>query len=142
MRDAVVQHPAAGLEHLGDALRVRVDLPDAHMFDHADARDGIEALLAQVAVVHHADLDAAAYARLLRALARELRLWLRQRDAPDRRPVLPHGVDREASPAAADVEHAHAGFELELPADELELGPLGVLERLRSLLPQRAAVGH
>src|SRR5436190_7531469 len=51
-------------------------------------------------------------------------------------------MDGEASPAAADVEHAHSRLELELAADELELRSLRVLERLRSLLEQGAAVGH
>jgi hypothetical protein len=56
--------------------------------------------------------------------------------------VLERGMDRQASPAAADVEQPHSGLELELLADQLELRPLGVLERRRSLLEQRAAVGH
>ena len=34
------------------------------------------------------------------------------------------------------------GLELELAADQLELGALGVLQRLGALLEQRAAVGH
>ena len=66
----------------------------------------------------------------------------REGDAPDRRAVLARGVDRQASPAAPDVEHAHPGLQLELAADQLELGALGVLQRLDALLEQRAAVGH
>ena len=56
--------------------------------------------------------------------------------------MLARGVNRQASPTAADVEHPLAGLQLELAADQLELGALGVLERRRSGLEQRAAVGH
>ena len=56
--------------------------------------------------------------------------------------MLARGVDRQASPAAADVEHALAGLQLELAADQLELGALGLLQGLRPRLEQRAAVGH
>ena len=45
--------------------------------------------------------------------------------------MAPGGVDREAAPAAADVEHPLARLQAELRADELELGLLGLLERRR-----------
>ena len=43
-RDAVVQHPATRLQDLGDPLGVLVDLREAHVLDHADAGNGVEAL--------------------------------------------------------------------------------------------------
>ena len=49
---------------------------------------------------------------------------------------------REAPPAAADVEHALAGRERELRADQLELLLLRLLERRRAAREERAAVGH
>ena len=49
---------------------------------------------------------------------------------------------REASPAAADVEHALAGLQRELGADQLELLLLRLLERRRAAREQRAAVRH
>ena len=52
------------------------------------------------------------------------------------------GVDHEAAPAAADVEHALSLAQAELLADQLELGLLGLLERRRPARPVRAAVGH
>ena len=57
-------------------------------------------------------------------------------------PVVVRGVDREAAPAAADVEHALAGGECELARDHVELGRLRLLERARAAREDRAAVGH
>jgi hypothetical protein len=51
-------------------------------------------------------------------------------------------VQREAAPAATDVEDAVALLQPELGADELELGLLGFLERGRAAREDRAAVGH
>ena len=51
-------------------------------------------------------------------------------------------VHREAAPAAADVEHAHARLQPELGADQLELGLLRLLERRRAAREDRARVGH
>ena len=51
-------------------------------------------------------------------------------------------MDREAAPAAADVEHALALLQRELAADQRELGLLGLLERRRAALEVGAAVGH
>ena len=57
-------------------------------------------------------------------------------------PWLAGGVDREAAPAAADVEHPLARLQSQLRAHELELGLLGLLERLRPSREDRAAVGQ
>ena len=52
------------------------------------------------------------------------------------------GVDGEAAPPAADVEHPLALLEGQLGADEPQLGLLGLLEGLRAALEVGAAVGH
>ena len=52
------------------------------------------------------------------------------------------GVDREAAPAGADVEHALAALEPELLADQLVLGLLRLLQRRRAAREDRARVGH
>ncbi len=140
--DAVIEHPPARLEHAGDPSRVLVDLPFANVLDHADAGHRVEPLLAQVAVVHHLELDPIADPGLAGPLGRQLGLRLRKGDPQRRCAVLPGGVDSEAPPATADVEHPHSRLELQLAADQLELRALGVLERVRSVLEQRAAVGH
>ncbi len=54
-------------------------------------------------------------------LASEGELVLRQGDTHDRAAVALRGVRGETTPAAADVEHPHAGLETELAADEVEL---------------------
>src|SRR5271168_2183909 len=51
-------------------------------------------------------------------------------------------VDREATPAATDVQHPHSGFQFELAGNQLELRARGLLERLRPPGEDRAAVGH
>ena len=56
--------------------------------------------------------------------------------------MLARGMQREATPTAADVEHALPRGERELLANELELGPLRLPERLRPPGPNRARVGH
>jgi hypothetical protein len=51
-------------------------------------------------------------------------------------------MDRERAPAAADVEQPLARLQAELRADELELGLLRLLERLRAARPDGARVRH
>jgi hypothetical protein len=80
--------------------------------------------------------------RISRALAGARCLRLRQRDAGHAHPVVLRRVDGEAAPAAADVEQPLALFEGELRADELELRPLRLLQRLGAARPDRARVGH
>jgi hypothetical protein len=112
------------------------------VLDHADARDRVERLAGQLAVVGEADLDALVEPGLRHASACELGLRGRQRRAHHLHAVARGGVDREAAPAAAHVEHAHAAAQAELLADELELRLLGGLERVGAAREERAAVGH
>ncbi len=123
-------------------LRVLVDLDRADVLDHADAGDLVERLAGQLAVVHDADVDAVADARLLRPLARERGLRLGQRDPGDRDAVLARRVDRQRAPAAADVEHPLALLQRQLGADQVELGLLRRLEARPVAREERAAVGH
>ena len=74
--------------------------------------------------------------------ARQRGLRLGERDPGHVHAVLARGVQRERAPAAADVEHALAGLQRELRADEVELGALGLLERRRAARPDRARVRH
>jgi len=89
------------------------------VLDHADARDRIERLISELAVVGDANLDPVLEARVGDHLTSEPGLRARQRHADDVSAVALGCVDREASPAAADVEHALTGFELELSAHQL-----------------------
>ena len=117
-------------------------LTDADVLDHADRGDRVERLARDLAVVHDADVDLVGHARRGGALARELRLRLAQRDPGDVHAVLARGVQRERAPAAADVEHPLARLQRELRADEVELGPLRLLQRRRAARPDRARVRH
>jgi len=109
---------------------------------HADARDRIERAVRQLAVVGHTDLDPLGQTGLRDALAGQLGLPRRERHAGDGHPVVACRMDREAAPATADVEHAHARSQRELARHELELRALGLLESLRAAREDRAAVGH
>src|SRR5204862_7760607 len=56
--------------------------------------------------------------------------------------VVPGGPHGEAAPAAADVEQRLAGGETELPADEVELAGLGLLELAVGIAIVGAGVDH
>src|SRR5262249_8699608 len=60
----------------------------------------------------------------------------------DARAVSRGRVDREGPPARADLEETVARDELELAADRVALGELGLLERGAGMLEERARVGQ
>ena len=140
--DPVVEYPAVGLQYPLDLAAVLVDLGLADVLDHPDARDGVEAVIGEVAIVGYPDLDQVADPGFPRPLGGELGLRRRKGDPERRDAVLAGGVDHEAAPAAADVEHPLAGLELQFPTDQLELRLLRFLQGLGPLLEQGAAVGH
>ena len=127
------EQPVAGGEE-GWVLRV------ADRLEHLDRGD-LRELSLERAVVLEADLDAVGEAGRRDALAGELELLLGERDAGDPRPVLAGRHQREAAPAAADLEHVVAGAQAQLVADRAQLPLLCLLERV-ALLPERAGVGH
>jgi hypothetical protein len=52
-----------------------------------------------------------------------------------------------AAPATADVEHAHAGLQIQLAGNEIQLGFLGLVQGLRPPIPigtaiDQAAIQH
>src|SRR5438093_11401141 len=73
-RDPVVQQSPAGLEQARELRRIKVDLAGADVLDHSDARDRVEALGSELAVVHDADLDTLSEPGFGDALACKLRL--------------------------------------------------------------------
>ena len=87
---------------------------------------------AQVAVVHDPDLDPVGDAGLLGPLPRFLGLRRGEGDADDAGPVPGRRPEREAAPAAADVEDPLALLQRQLAGDGLELLLLGLLQGLRS----------
>src|SRR5438876_3404489 len=128
----------AGPQHHGELPSVSVDVRAADVLGHADRGDRIEPLTGEVAVVGDADVDPVGQSGRRRPLPRERGLPLGQRDAGDVGAVLARGVQREAAPPAADIEHALAGAQAELRAHELELCALRLLERLRAAREDRA----
>ncbi len=103
-RDAVVEQAPARPEQAGESAGVGVDVGRAHVLDHADARDRVEALAGELSVVHDAYVDVLGETGLPDPPARHERLRARQRDAGDADPMPARGVDGEAAPATADVE--------------------------------------
>jgi len=69
-----LSRPAAGLQQAGELGGVEVDLIGAHVLDHADRRDRVEALTAELAVVDDADLHAIGETCLGHTPARQLGL--------------------------------------------------------------------
>src|SRR4051794_36826924 len=137
----MVQDAATAGDQRAQLRRVLVDPLLADVLDHADARDRIEPLTTDLAVVLDPDVDLVANAGSVRTLPRDLRLRLRQRDAGDVDVVLLRGMHDPAAPATADVEHALAWLQVELRADQVELCLLRLFEGRRTPGEDRAAVG-
>ena len=129
-RDAVVEEQPARPQQPAHRVDVGVELRAADVLVHADARDLVERLLVELAVVEHAHLDAVGQPGLRDAPARELRLRLRQRHAERSHAVVRRRVQDERAPAAADVEQPLARAQAQLAADQLELALLRGLERI------------
>ena len=84
-----------------------------------------------VAIVHQLELDPVGDARLRGALLAEVDLVGRERDAEHVDVVMAVEIQREPAPAAADVEHLHAGLQVQLGGDVRLLVELGLLEAVR-----------
>ena len=139
----MVEQPAAGPEQLVQPASVDVDLLDAHVLDHPDAGDRVERAVGHLAVVGDADLDAVGHAGLARPLGRQLRLIARTSVIPTARTPwrvaawitkLPHPQPTSSTRSPSRRR--------ELLADQLDLGLLGLLQRLAPRPKVRAAVGH
>ena len=128
--DAVVQQDAAGLQQLAQVGEVGRQLRRADVLDHPDARDLVVGAVVGVPVVGEPDLDVVLEPRLAHARAREFGLRRRDRHADGADAVVGGGVDDERAPAAADVEQALAGLQVQLAADDVELAGLRGVERL------------
>ena len=113
----------------------------ADVLEHADARDAVE-LAFDVAIILQTDLDLVFEAGVLHALRREIELVLRQRDAHAPRAELLRRAHHERAPAAADVEQALAGLQLDLGEDVVDLLDLRGGEIFVAVLEVRARVDH
>ena len=98
------------------------------MLEHADRTDRVEGAVADIAIVGKADVDPVGEPSFRHSLAGELCLARRDGDSDVVDAVALHCVEKQAAPAAADVEQAHALSKAELLADELVLRSLSLLE--------------
>ena len=105
------------------------------MLEHAD-RDDVVELAVDLAVVLQPELDPVGEPGGLGAGGRDPELLLAERDAGDPGAADAREIEREAAPAAADVEHAGAGADQQLRREQPLLGELGLGEAdLRPLEP-------
>jgi hypothetical protein len=91
-----------------------------------------------IAVVDQFEPDLVRDAGLRGALLGEPDLIGSERNAEHLAAEMAVEVEREAAPAAADVEHPHAGFQPQLGRDQRLLVDLGALKRVRRVL----VIGH
>ena len=112
------------------------------MLHHLEARDAVELLVRNLAVVTAEDPDAVLDAPVLRSLLAERGLILR--DGDTRRPgaEVARRVAHQRAPAAPDVEHPMPGFELELLAHQIHLVVLSLFEALVRVLEKAGRVDH
>ncbi len=99
------------------------------MLEHSDRHNAVE-MSADVAIIGELESRGASLAALHRSLLCALELFLGQRDAGHARPGDLGKVERQAAPAAADVEHRAARRNAKLCGEMALLGELRVVERL------------
>src|SRR5882762_1564044 len=120
-RDAVIHDEPARGQQRADFREISLEMAQAHMLEHADARDLVEDALARnIAVVLQAHLAAALEPLLQDPLRGEFVLVPAERDA--RRPgaILLGCSQNERDPATADIQEPFARLELELVEDVIE----------------------
>src|ERR1017187_3291677 len=106
------------------------------MLHESNGNDGIVAA-GRFAVVVQSDVDR----QLRMALLGPGPLLARDRVADDAGPVVLGGECREAAPAAAKVEDAHAWSRADLATYQIELGRLGSVQVVRAF-PVGAGIDH
>ena len=111
----------------------------ADVLEHAD-RDERVVRARQIAVVVLDELDLAVEAELLGPRARVRDLLLRDVEAAHAHAVVLRHEQREAAPAAAGLDDALAGLQLQLAADVMHLRLLRLLDRHRGIREVRAGV--
>src|SRR6267378_4952357 len=104
-RDAVIHDQPALGEQRADFGEIGLEMAQAHMLEHADARDPVENALARnIAVVLQAHLAAALEPFLPNPLRGEFILVPAERDARRAGAVFLGRAQNQRAPAAADVQ--------------------------------------
>ena len=132
--DGMQQHKAIGAEQVRGMGKIFVIVLWPDMFEHAH-RDNLVKAAGEIAIVHQRKFNGQAGA----ALPGQGQLLARDGDAKDFGTIVPGSVGRQAAPAAAYVELAFAGLQLQLAADHVELGQLGLFQSV-GVGPVAAAV--
>ena len=129
----------ARLEQLADLAEVGAVERLADVLHHADRSHSVERAR-DVAIIHQLEPDTVRNARLRRALSGKLELLDGQCDAEHIHVRDAVQVQRQPAPAAADVEHLHAGLETQLGRNMRLLVELGLLDRVGGVGEVAAAV--
>ena len=143
-RHLLQQQPSGGLQRAEQDGGVDGVLALPHVLAHLDRTHRIEGLagVGELTVVLQAHLHAVGEAALGDAFRDEITLLGREGHADRAHAVVLGGVQDQRAPPAPDVEQAHARPQVELAADEIQLGALGVHERLAGVGEVRRGVGH
>ncbi len=140
--DAVVHHPAIGLEQAADVAEVAHQVLQPHVLEHAHAGDAVKRRVLHVAVVLQADVDAVLQPGRAHALARQVKLVLRQRHAHALRAKPLRRTQHQCAPATANVEQALARLQADLAQDVVDLFHLRFVQRLVAVFEIGARIHH
>ena len=121
--DRVQNEEAARREAPARHVEERPVVPEPDVLEHADRHDRVEGP-GEVAIV----LEEKVYGQPGGPRTSQLDLLSRDGDADDRDSVALRREDGEAAPAAADVEDAHSRLEARLPAEEVQLRLLRLVQ--------------
>ena len=114
------------------------------MLEHAHGRDAVKCPVVHVAVVLEPYLDLSLQPAGCDPVAGRLRLRRAERHADHLSAVVPRGMDGQAAPPAADIEHPLSGplGEPELATDQFVLRVLSRFQRVCVLGEARTGVRH
>ena len=129
------EQPVVDQQTLG-GLEIGRVVAMSNMLEHAERIDAIEPA-AQAPIILQQDFHGQPSA----TLGGRSGLILRNGHARDAHAIPLGRKLRSAAPTAADIEHVHARPQSQLATDEIELGFLGLFQRLR-MQPVGAAVDH
>jgi hypothetical protein len=129
--------PADGVNESDPVLvEQRTDLPEeqvvmgkAHMFEHADRDDAVEAPI-ELAVIAKPEIGCSRKAEFRGAGTRDAKLRLRKRDAGYARAAEARQINRHPAKATADIKDALARLDQKFRRDMAFFGELGAFEIL------------
>src|SRR6266852_2135719 len=133
------QHHALVVEQLMALAEKSIVEADAYMLEHSYRDDAVE-FSRNVAIILQTELDLVGQSLFVRAHLRERVLLSGKRDPGDTRAANTREIKRQATPAAADIEHASILGDEKLGRQVTFLGELCVIERLSAVFEIRAAI--